>query len=54
MKQIALTAKEAYKLAQELGVSISDDGKTFYTTNEKRSELWEYDTKKERDDAVNR
>lgn len=54
MKQIALTAKEAYKLAEELGLCISDDGKTFYTTNEARTELWEYESKKERDAAVNR
>ena len=54
MEKIAITAKQAYKLAEELGISISDDGTTFYATNKKRSELWEFETKKERDAFVNK
>ena len=52
MKKISLTAKQAYKLAEELGVCISNDGTTFYATNEERTELWEFETKKERDAFV--
>ncbi len=52
MKKI--TAKEAYKLAEELGLSICDDGRTFYATNEERTEIWEFDSKKERNKFVNR
>lgn len=52
MKKIAITAKEAHKLAELLGLCISDDGLTFYATNEGRTELWEFDTKKERDASV--
>ena len=54
MERIAITAKEAYKLAKELGICISEDGTTFYATNKARTELWEFDTKKERDTAVRR
>jgi hypothetical protein len=49
MKKIAITAKEAYKLAGTLGVCISEDGTTFYATNETKTEIWEFDTKRERD-----
>ena len=49
MKKIAITAKEAYKLAEIIGICISDDGTTFYAANEERTELWEFDTKRERD-----
>lgn len=52
MKKIAITAKEAYKLAELLGLCISEDGTTFYATNEERTELWEFDSKKERDLSV--
>lgn len=52
MKKIAITAKEAYKIAEILGVCISDDGTTFYATNEARTDLWEFDTKRERDAFV--
>ena len=52
MKKIAISAKEAYKIAERLGVCISDDGSTFYATNADRTELWEFDTKRERDAFV--
>lgn len=54
MKKIKLTAKEAKKLAQELGLEIGDDGTTFYATNEEKTEIWEFDTKKERDEWLNK
>ena len=49
MKKIKITAKEAYKLAEELGLNICEDGRTFYATNEERTEIWEFDSRKERD-----
>lgn len=48
----AITAKQAYKLAEELGVCISNDGTTYYATNEEHTELWEFETKRERDNFV--
>ena len=54
MKKFTLTAKQAYKLAEKLGICISDDGTTFYATNEERTELWEFDSKKERDMFLSR
>lgn len=53
MKKIKITAKEAYKLANDLGLDICEDGLTFYATNEERTEIWEFDSKKERDNFVN-
>lgn len=52
MKKI--TAKEAYRLMDELGLGYGLDGTTFYATNDERTEVWEFDTKKERDEFVNR
>jgi hypothetical protein len=34
-------------------LSISaDDGRTFYATNETETEVWEFDSKRERDKAL--
>ena len=53
MKKIAITVKEAYRIAKELGINITqDNNRTYFATNEKRTELWEFDTKKERDDFI--
>lgn len=49
-----ITAKQAYKLAEKLGLSICDDGRTFYATNEQETELWEFDTARERNGFCNR
>ena len=49
-----LSAKEAHKLADRLMVDIDDDGITFYATNEDESEIWSFDTKKERDRFVDK
>lgn len=56
MKVKKLTAKEAVKLLRKLGLCCmgADDGKTFYATNEEETEVWEFDTKKERDAFVDR
>ena len=48
----AITAKEAYRLMDELGLCYGDDGRTYYATNEEHSEVWEFDSKKERDEFV--
>ena len=54
MKKKAITAKHAYKLMTKLGLDSGDDGRTFYATNEEESEVWEFDSKAERDEFVNR
>lgn len=50
----AITAKEAEKIMDELGLCYGMDGRTFYATNDDRSEIWEFDSKKERDQFVNK
>lgn len=54
MKKIKLTAKEAKRLAEELGLDIDDGGTTFYATNEEKTEIWDFDTKKEREEWLNK
>lgn len=50
MKKI--TPKEAVKIAKKLGIEIYDERKTFYATNNKESDIWSFNTKKERDDFI--
>ena len=50
----AITAKQAYKLMTELGLCFGDDGRTFYATDKEETEVWEFDSKRERDEFVNR
>lgn len=46
----AITKKEAQKIANKIGVSISeDDGRTFFATNEAENEVYEFDSKAKRD-----
>lgn len=53
MKYMAITRNEALRIARRSGYSLSEsDGRTYYATNESRSEVWEYGSKKERDEAV--
>lgn len=54
MTKKAITANQAYKLIAKLGLDFGDDGRTFYATNEEESEIWEFDSKAERDEFVNR
>lgn len=54
MAKKAITANQAYKLIAKLGLDFGDDGRTFYATNEEESEVWEFDSKAERDEFVNR
>ena len=53
MKLKAISAKQAEKLTAKLGLCFGDDRKTFYATNEAETDVWEFDTKKERDRVVN-
>ena len=50
----AITAKEAVKLAKILGIDLSGNGRTFYATDSTNSEIWEFDTKQERDNFTTR
>ena len=52
MKKI--TAKEAYKLMDRLGLCYGMDGKTYSATDENETEVWEFDSKKERDEFCDR
>ena len=52
MKLKAITAKEAERLTLKLGLCWGDDRRTFYATDEDETEVWEFDSKTERDKAV--
>lgn len=54
MKLKKITYKEAKKLAEKLGLCFGgeSDGRTFYATDEDETELWEYDTKEQRDREI--
>lgn len=54
MKAKKLTAKEAMKLMDKLGLDYGNDGRTFYATNEEETAVWEFDSKKERDEFLER
>ena len=50
----AITAKQAEKLLKKLGLTAMDNGITFYATSDDESGVWEFDTKRERDEFVER
>ena len=50
MKKVKITAKQAERIMNKLGMCYGSDGRTFYATNADESEIWEFDSKKERDD----
>ena len=56
MKLIAITAKEAKRINIRNGMETwEEDGqRTFWATDEERSETWMFDSKKERDEAIER
>lgn len=54
MIRVKISAKEARKLAYELGIDIDDEETTYYATNEERSEIWGFETKTKRDKFVDR
>ena len=51
----AISAREAKRIGEMTGFPISEgDGRTYYATDEYEDEVWEFDTKKERDEFVKR
>ena len=54
MVRVKISAKEANKLARELGIDIDDEETTYYATNEERTEIWGFETKTRRDRFVDR
>lgn len=48
----AITARQAHKIAQILGIDIDDESTTYYAADEEETEIWSFDTKKERDDFI--
>ena len=45
----AITAKKAHIIAKRLNLCIDNDRLTFYASNENETEIYSFDTKKERD-----
>lgn len=54
MRMKKIDAKYAEKLTLRLGHCFGGDGITFYATNEEETDVWEFDTKKERDAFIER
>ena len=50
----AITAREAERLMDELGLDYGMDGTTYYAVNEERTEVYDFDSRKERDEFVKR
>lgn len=52
----AINAKKAQEITDKTGMALcgAEDGRTFYATNEEETEVWLFDTKKERDAFVAR
>lgn len=52
----AINAKKAQEITDKTGMALcgAEDGRTFYATNEEETEVWLFDTKKERDSFVAR
>ena len=44
-----LTPREAQILAKKLGIDIDDEQTTFYATDDNKTEIWSFDSRKERD-----
>jgi hypothetical protein len=52
MKKVS--AKEAYKILKRVGLDASGDGITFFAYDEKNDEIYSFDTKRERDEFIER
>ena len=50
----AISAKEAYKLMDELGLGYGMDGRTYYAVNAEHTEVYEFDSERERDEFIKR
>ena len=52
MKLKPITRKKAIVISNKIGCPISeDDGRTFYATNETETDVWEFNTRQERNRA---
>ena len=51
-KMKAITTREAHKIEKKLNRDLSGDGITFYATNEKETEIYCFDSRKERNSFV--
>lgn len=49
-----VTARQGEKICRKLGLDYGMDNKTFYATNLEETRIFEFDTKKERDDFLAR
>lgn len=49
---LKISAKEAYKIIKRLGLDASDEGYTFFAYDEKNDEIWGFDSKRERNEFV--
>ena len=49
-----VTAREALKIAKRLGLAPDEDTRTFYAYDEKNDEIYEFDSKRERDEFIER
>ena len=47
-----ITAKEARKLLNKLGLEVNDDARTFYAKNEDNDGVWKFESKAKRDEFV--
>lgn len=47
-----ISPKKAKEIAKKYNLDIDDEQITFYATDEEETEIWCFDTKKERDNFV--
>lgn len=52
MKYKKITAKQAYRIMDRLGLDYGDDGRTYYITNEAEEWVAEFDSLKEREEYL--
>ena len=54
IKVKAITARKAQEISNKTGMALCGemDGRTFYATDENETEVWLFDSKKERDNFV--
>ena len=48
----AITAKEAKKINERLGLSWEDGQKTYWAYDDEADEIYDFDSKKERDEFI--
>ncbi len=50
----AITARQGERLSRRLGLDYGGDGRTFYATNDNETSVFEFESKKERDNFIKR